>query len=140
MSSVSNVIFGTMTLGYGGYGSRVHDLETARLMFDAFAAAGYRDVDTAHGCGNGSCEQMLGDLGVPKDFSVAARLATRRPRRYRRRRANRPPELAGDLPHRLTQSRVVGALIRWWRSAIQTLSTSEPRLSLAADAYSRTAK
>jgi aflatoxin B1 aldehyde reductase len=42
-------------------------------MFDAFAAAGYRDVDTAHGYGNGSCEQMLGDLGVPKDFSVATR-------------------------------------------------------------------
>jgi aryl-alcohol dehydrogenase-like predicted oxidoreductase len=60
MGSVSNIIFGTMTLGYEGYGSRVHDLGTARSMFDAFAAAGYRDVDTADGYGNGSCEQMLG--------------------------------------------------------------------------------
>jgi aflatoxin B1 aldehyde reductase len=75
MSNVSNVIFGTMTLGYHGYGSRVHDPETARLMFDAFAAAGYREVDTAAGYGNGSCEQMLGDLGVPKEFSVATRYA-----------------------------------------------------------------
>jgi aflatoxin B1 aldehyde reductase len=73
MGSVSNLIFGTMTLGYEGYGSTVHDPETARQMFDAFAAAGYRDVDTAHGYGNGSCEQMLGDLGIAKDFSVATR-------------------------------------------------------------------
>jgi len=73
MGSVSNIIFATMTSGYEGYGSRVHDLETARSMFDAFAAAGYRDVDTADGYGNGSCEQMLGDLGVAKDFSVATR-------------------------------------------------------------------
>jgi aflatoxin B1 aldehyde reductase len=75
MSGVSSIIFGTMTLGYYGYGSRVHDRETARSMFDAFAAAGYRDVDTAAGYGNGSCEQMLGDLGVPKEFSVATRFA-----------------------------------------------------------------
>jgi aflatoxin B1 aldehyde reductase len=75
MSGVSSIIFGTMTLGYYGYGSRVHDPETARSMFDAFAAAGYRDVDTAAGYGNGSCEQMLGDLGVPKEFSVATRFA-----------------------------------------------------------------
>jgi aflatoxin B1 aldehyde reductase len=73
MGSVSNIIFGTMTLGYQGYGSRVHDPATAGQMFDVFAAAGYRDVDTADGYGNGSCEQMLGDLGVPKDFSVATR-------------------------------------------------------------------
>jgi hypothetical protein len=43
-------------------------------MFDASAAAGYRDVDTAGGCGNGSCEQMLGIWGVAKDFSAATRL------------------------------------------------------------------
>jgi aflatoxin B1 aldehyde reductase len=73
MGNVSNIILGTMTLGYEGYGSRVHDPETARSMFDAFASAGYRNVDTAHNYGNGSCEQMLGDLGVPKDFSVATR-------------------------------------------------------------------
>jgi aflatoxin B1 aldehyde reductase len=73
MSSISNIIFGTMTLGYQGYGSRVHDPETARLMFDTFASAGYRNVDTAHGYGNGSCEQMLGDLGIAKEFSVATR-------------------------------------------------------------------
>lgn len=73
MGSVSNIIFETMTSGYEGYGSRVHDLQTARSMFDALAAAGYRDVHTADGYGNGSCEQMLGDLGVAKDFSVATR-------------------------------------------------------------------
>ena len=48
-------------------------------MFDAFASAGYRDVDTAVGYGNGSCEQMLGDLGVPKEFSVATRFAAMSP-------------------------------------------------------------
>jgi aryl-alcohol dehydrogenase-like predicted oxidoreductase len=42
-------------------------------MFDAFAAAGSRDADTADGYGNGSCEQMLGIWGVAKDFSVATR-------------------------------------------------------------------
>ena len=47
-----------MTLGYEGYSSRVHAPETARLMFDVFASAGYRDVDTAHGYGGGSCEQI----------------------------------------------------------------------------------
>ena len=47
MRSVSNIIFATMTSGHEGYRSPVHDLETARSMFDAFAAAGYRDAGTA---------------------------------------------------------------------------------------------
>jgi aflatoxin B1 aldehyde reductase len=64
-----------MTIGYEGYGSRVHDVETARAMFDAFTAAGHRSVDTASGYGNGSCERMLGDLGVAQDYAVATRYA-----------------------------------------------------------------
>jgi aflatoxin B1 aldehyde reductase len=80
MGSVSNIISGTMTSGYQGYGSRVHDLETARSMFDAFAAAGYRDVDTADGYGNGPGEQMLG---------IWASRRTSRPRRGSR--PCRPP-------------------------------------------------
>src|SRR5260370_37005659 len=89
MGSVSNIIFGTMTLGYEGHGSRVHDLETARWMFDAFAAAGYRDVDTAGGHGNWSREQMLGIW------------ASRRTSRSRRGSGTcpRPPRPEPDVPH-----------------------------------------
>jgi len=70
---VTNIIFGTMTLSYQGYGSRVHDTGTASTMLGMYADAGYRDLDTAHAYGGGSGEQMLGDLGVAERFSIATR-------------------------------------------------------------------
>jgi aflatoxin B1 aldehyde reductase len=73
VDSVTNVIFGTMTLGYEGYGSRVKDPGVAQAMVDAFAAAGYHDLDTAHAYGGGSCERMLGDLKAPERFAIATR-------------------------------------------------------------------
>jgi aflatoxin B1 aldehyde reductase len=70
---VTNIILGTMTLSYQGYGSRVHDTETAGAMLDLYAEAGYRALDTAQGYGGGSGEQMLGDLGVRERFTIATR-------------------------------------------------------------------
>ena len=32
---ITNIIFGTMTLGYSGYGARVHDAATADAMLGA---------------------------------------------------------------------------------------------------------
>ncbi len=60
---VTNIVFGTMTLGYRGYGSRVHDTATAAAMLTICSDAGYHALDTAHDYGGGSGEQMLGDLG-----------------------------------------------------------------------------
>jgi aflatoxin B1 aldehyde reductase len=73
--SVTNIIFGTMTLGYRGYGSRVHDTETAAAMLTMYSDAGYQALDTAHDYGGGSGEQMLGDLGAAQQFTVATRYA-----------------------------------------------------------------
>jgi aflatoxin B1 aldehyde reductase len=72
---VTNIIFGTMTLGYRGYGSRVHDTETAAAMLRMYSDAGYRALDTAHDYGGGSGEQMLGDLGAAQRFTIATRYA-----------------------------------------------------------------
>jgi aflatoxin B1 aldehyde reductase len=69
---VTNIIFGTMTLSYRGYGSRVHDTETA-AMLTMYFDAGYRALDTAHAYGGGSGEQMLGDLGAAQRFTIATR-------------------------------------------------------------------
>jgi diketogulonate reductase-like aldo/keto reductase len=70
---VTNIIFGTMTLSYRGYGSRVHDTETAAAMLTMYFDAGYRALDTAHAYGGGSGEQMLGDLGAAQRFTIATR-------------------------------------------------------------------
>jgi aflatoxin B1 aldehyde reductase len=51
---VTNIIFGTMTLGYRGYGSRVHDTATGDAMLTMYSDAGYRALDTAHVYGGGS--------------------------------------------------------------------------------------
>jgi hypothetical protein len=51
---VTNIIFGTMTLSYRGYGSRVHDTATAAAMLTMYSDAGYRALDTAHAYGGGS--------------------------------------------------------------------------------------
>jgi aflatoxin B1 aldehyde reductase len=73
---VTNIIFGTMTLGYHGYGSRVHDTATADAMLTMYANAGYRHLDTARGYGGGSGEQMLGDLGAAQRFTLSTRYDT----------------------------------------------------------------
>jgi aflatoxin B1 aldehyde reductase len=70
---VTSIIFGTMTLGYRGYGARVHDLPTAQKMLDTFASFGHHQLDTAHGYGDGTCEEMLGDLHAADAFTIAAR-------------------------------------------------------------------
>src|SRR5882724_2826028 len=70
---VTNIIFGTMTLSYRGYGSRVHDAETAGTMLNMYADAGYGALDTAHAYGGGTGEQMLGDLGAAQRFTIATR-------------------------------------------------------------------
>lgn len=100
MGSVSNIIFGTMTSGYEGYGSRVHDLETARSMFDAFAAAGYRDVDTGVILGASSPAHLTQNLAAVTEGPLPGR----RDQRHRRRRRNCPPKLTAGLAHHLTQT------------------------------------
>ena len=72
---VTNIIFGTMTLGYRGYGSRVHDTATAAAMLTMYSDAGYQAMDTAHDYGGDSGEQMLGDLGAAQQFTIATRYA-----------------------------------------------------------------
>ncbi len=51
-----------MTLGYRGYGSRVHDAATADAMLGAVLEFGHDQLDTCSVYGDGTCEQMLGDL------------------------------------------------------------------------------
>src|SRR4029077_14804305 len=70
---ITNIIFGTMTLGYHGYGARVHDAATADAMLGAFLEFGHDKIDTCHGYGDGSCEQMLGDLRAAERFGIATR-------------------------------------------------------------------
>jgi aflatoxin B1 aldehyde reductase len=70
---ITNIIFGTMTLGYRGYGARVHDAATADAMLDTFLEFGNDQLDTCHGYGDGSCEQMLGDLHAAERFGIATR-------------------------------------------------------------------
>ena len=70
---ITNIIFGTMTLGYRGYGARVHDAATADAMLGTFLEFGHDQIDTCHGYGDGSCEQMLGDLRAAERFGIATR-------------------------------------------------------------------
>src|SRR6202035_597063 len=59
---ITNITFGTMTLGYRGYGARVHDAATADAMLGAVLEFGHDQLDTCSVYGDGTCEQMLGDL------------------------------------------------------------------------------
>jgi len=72
---VTNIILGTMTLGYRGYGARVHDLETAGAMLETYAGFGHDQLDTASPYGDGSNATMLADLGAPGRFRIATRFA-----------------------------------------------------------------
>ena len=61
--SAVDVVFGAMTFGKPGVEqSRVHDIETARGILDVFQKHGHSEIDTARAYGEGSSEEMLGDL------------------------------------------------------------------------------
>jgi aflatoxin B1 aldehyde reductase len=68
MPPITNIIFGTMTLGYRGYGARVHDAATADAMLGAVLEFGHDQLDTCSVYGDGTCEQMLGDLRAAERF------------------------------------------------------------------------
>ena len=63
-----------MTLGYRGYGARVHDAATADAMLGAVLEFGHDQLDTCSHYGDGSCEQMLGDLRAGERFGIATRI------------------------------------------------------------------
>ena len=65
---ITNITFGTMTLGYRGYGARVHDPATADAMLGAVLEFGHDQLDTCSVYGDGTCEQMLGDLRAAERF------------------------------------------------------------------------
>src|SRR6266851_995729 len=71
---ITNIIFGTMTLGYRGYGARVHDAATADAMLGTVLEFGHDQIDTCADYGDGSCEQMLGDLRADERFGIATRI------------------------------------------------------------------
>jgi aflatoxin B1 aldehyde reductase len=71
---ITNIIFGTMTLGYRGYGARVHDAATADAMLCAVLEFGHDQLDTCSVYGDGTCEQMLGDLRAAERFGIATRI------------------------------------------------------------------
>ena len=73
---IANITFGTMTLGYRGYGARVHDAATADAMLKALVLEfGHdRKLDTCSVYGDGTCEQMLGDLRAAERFGIATRI------------------------------------------------------------------
>jgi aflatoxin B1 aldehyde reductase len=73
-ASITNIIFGTMTLGYRGYGARVHDAATADAMLGTVSKFGHHQIDTCADYGDGSCEQMLGDLRAAERFGIATRI------------------------------------------------------------------
>jgi aflatoxin B1 aldehyde reductase len=71
---ITNIIFATMTLGYRGYGARVHDAPSADAMLGTFSEFGHDQIDTCADYGDGSCEQMLGDLRAAERFGIATRI------------------------------------------------------------------
>src|SRR4030081_3331587 len=71
---ITNITFGTMTLGYRGYGARVHDAATADAMLGAVLEFGQHPRDTCSVYGDGTCEQMLGDLRAADRFGIATRI------------------------------------------------------------------
>src|ERR1700723_3160120 len=71
---ITHIIFGTMTLGYSGYGARVHDAATADAMLGAVLEFGHDQLDTCAVYGDGTCEQMLGDLRAAERFGIATRI------------------------------------------------------------------
>ncbi|KAH7336437.1 NADP-dependent oxidoreductase domain-containing protein [Rhexocercosporidium sp. MPI-PUGE-AT-0058] len=57
------IVFGAMTTGKPGtVGSRVDTVEEGGKLLDIFQAHGYNEIDTARVYGNGTTEEMLGEL------------------------------------------------------------------------------
>ena len=52
---ITNITFGTMTLGYRGYGARVHDTATAGAMLSTVLEFGHNQLDTCAAYGDGTC-------------------------------------------------------------------------------------
>ena len=72
---IANITFGTMTLGYRGYGARVHDAATRRRnVLAPVLEFGHDQLDTCSVYGDGTCEQMLGDLRAAERFCIATRI------------------------------------------------------------------
>ncbi|GIF69748.1 hypothetical protein Ais01nite_77830 [Asanoa ishikariensis] len=62
-----------MTLGYRGRGVRVTDPAVVSELLDELDARGHRELDTCYVYGDGTCDQMLGDLGAADRFDLAIR-------------------------------------------------------------------
>ncbi|GAA5915833.1 hypothetical protein JCM5296_000696 [Sporobolomyces johnsonii] len=61
------VTFGAMTFGKEGtFTARVHDLDTIAKMLDVFQAHGHKEIDTALVYGEGTSEELLGELDWKK--------------------------------------------------------------------------
>src|ERR1700738_1280122 len=71
---ITHIIFSTMTLGYRRYGARVHDAATADAMLGTVLEFGHDQLDTCADYGDGSCEQMFGDLRAAERFGIATRI------------------------------------------------------------------
>jgi aflatoxin B1 aldehyde reductase len=71
---ITNITFGTMTLGYRGFGARVHDAATADAMLSTVLEFGHNQLDTCAAYGDGTCEEMLGDLHAAERFGIATRI------------------------------------------------------------------
>src|SRR5260370_39621275 len=55
-------------------GARVHDAATADAMLGAVLEFGHDQLDTCSVYGDGTCEQMLGDLRAAERFGIATRI------------------------------------------------------------------
>jgi len=55
-----------LTCFAGAEQSRVHDPETAKAILDVFQKHGHNEIDTARAYGEGSSEEMLGELDWQK--------------------------------------------------------------------------
>lgn len=72
-SPVSRIALGTMTFGYDGRGVRITDREEVRGLLGELAAHGHDELDTCYVYGDGTTEQMLGDLSAARRFRLAVR-------------------------------------------------------------------
>ena len=61
---ITNIIFGTMTLGYRGYGARVHDAATADAMLGAVLEFGHDQLDTCSVYGGAFGKNFAGSAAV----------------------------------------------------------------------------
>jgi NAD(P)-dependent dehydrogenase (short-subunit alcohol dehydrogenase family) len=84
---ITNIIFGTMTLGYRGYGARVHDAATADAMLGSVLEFGHDQLDTCADYGDGTCEPTLTDMTASHIDSITPAIPLKR--------VGDPDEIAG---------------------------------------------